>query len=168
MFRQSPMFQFVHVVSSPIMEHHWKKPHSVFFWGTLLATDLQPHFIPLITALWFSEFWAQFTVSSSRLFFMSFHMKILWDTMSKGSPVLIDNVYCSPLNYQPIQFIGEGYQVGQIWFLLCKSMLTTPNCFLVLHVPEKHFQHSLFHDLARDWGEAEQPVVPWVSLSCPF
>lgn len=66
--------------------------------------------------------------------------------------------------YQVRHFIIEGYQVCQAWHPLGKSMLTTPDDLLVIHVPGNSFQHELLCCFPRNWGEGDQPIVLWVLL----
>lgn len=40
-------------------------------------------------------------------------------------------IHCSPLVLGAGHFVVEDYQLDQAWFPLCKSILTTPNRFLV-------------------------------------
>ena len=55
------------------------------------------------------------------------------DGVESLTKVKINNIHCFPLH---------------------KSMLTTPNCLLVLHVLRKGFQDELLHRLPRNRGEA--------------
>lgn len=131
----------VSVYACCLFSHHrtpLKKASLCLFLRCTVCCWPQPHFTPLITTLWawtFSESWAQSTVCSSSLF-ISFHTKILWDTMSKRSPDRLAMPTALPSNCQHIQFIGESYQADQVWFPLCEFILTTPNSLLVLHVSE--------------------------------
>lgn len=55
-------------------------------------------------------------------------------------------------------------QVGQVLLTLGKSMLTVPNHFPLFHLFKSGFQEDLLHDFSRDWREADEPIVPWVTL----
>lgn len=54
--------------------------------------------------------------------------------------VKVDITHSSLLIHQASHFTVEDCQVGQTLLPLFISMLTAPNCFLVLHVPGKHLQ----------------------------
>lgn len=54
----------------------------------------------------------------------------------------VDSINCSPLIYQANHLIKEVYQVGQVLLLIDESMLTTPDNFFVLHVPEMFISRS--------------------------
>lgn len=46
---------------------------------------------------------------------------------------------------------------------LCKSVLASTNCLFVINMFEKGFPSLCFsHDLPRDQGKINQPVVPWI------
>lgn len=79
--------------------------------------------------------------------------------------VQVDNVCISPLIYQTAHFIIETYKVGQAWFPVGESLLTTSDDFLDLHVPGNGFWDYLLHLLPRDRDEAAQPLVPHVLLA---
>lgn len=59
--------------------------------------------------------------------------------------VEINNIHSSPVIHQTSLLIIEGYYVGQAWFPLHKSTLTTPNHFRVLHIIGNGFQDYLLH-----------------------
>lgn len=55
-------------------------------WDKPLGTGLQLDFVPLISPLWaqpFSQFSVYFKVCSFSLYFISFSMRMLWETMGK-------------------------------------------------------------------------------------
>jgi len=62
----------------------------------------------------------------------------------------------------------KAIKIGQAFFPLGESMLTTPDNLLVLHLLRDDICNELFHHLSRDGGEADQPVVPWVLLLALF
>ena len=82
--------------------------------------------------------------------------------------VYVENIHCSPLIYPARHAIIESYQIGQAWFPLGESMLTTPDNFPFFHLLDDDLQNELPHHLSRDGGEADQPVVPWVLLLALF
>ena len=86
------------------------------------------------------------------------------DSVESLSEVEADNIHCSPLIYPASHAIVESYQIGQAWFSLGESILTTPDNLLFLHLLNDDLQNELFYHLFRDGGEAEQPVVSWVLL----
>ena len=59
--------------------------------------------------------------------------------------VEINNIHSSPVIHQTSLLIIEGYYVGQAWFPLHKSTLTTPNHFCVLHIIGNGFQDYLLY-----------------------
>lgn len=74
----------------------------------------------------------------------------------------VDNIRFFPLIYQASHFIIEVYEVGQAWVSYGEAMLTTPDDFLVLIVPENdRFQDLLLHHLLRNQDEADYPVALW-------
>ena len=78
--------------------------------------------------------------------------------------VEVDNIHGSPFVYPDSHVIVESYQIGQAWFPLGESMLTTPDNLLFLHLLHDDLQDKLLHRLSRDGGEADRPVVPRVLL----
>ena len=82
--------------------------------------------------------------------------------------VQVDNIHCSPLIHPANHAITEIYQIGQAWFVLGESILTSPDNLLFLHLLNDDLQNELFHHLSRDGGKADSPVVPWVLLLALF
>ena len=82
------------------------------------------------------------------------------DHVESLAEVEIDNIHCSPLIYPASHVIAESYQIGQAWFPLGESMLTTPYNLLFLHLLDDDLQDELLHHLSRDGCEADRPVVP--------
>lgn len=62
---------------------------------------------------------------------------------------------------QARHLVMEDYQVSQAWHPRGEFMVTTHG-FPALPVPANGFQDELLHHLSRDWGDADQPLVPWV------
>lgn len=54
----------------------------------------------------------------------------------------------------------KGNEVGQAWFLLCKSVLSFANHPPVLHVFGSTFQDDFLLQLSKGWAEADKPVAP--------
>ena len=111
-------------------------------WGTPLVTDLQLHFVPLITTLWawsFSQFSTHLTVCLSSPYQLLYE-DLLGDSVKGPAEVQVDNIHCSPLVYQASHFIVEVYQVGQARIPFGEAMLTTPDKFLLLNAPGYGFQ----------------------------
>ena len=79
-----------------------------------------------------------------------------------------DNIHDSPLIYPAGHAIVESYQIGQEWFPLGESMLTTPDNLLFFHLLDDGLQGELLHHLSWDGGEADWPVVPCVLLLALF
>lgn len=93
-------------------------------WATLPVTASQLDFIPLITTLWawpFTQFLVHLPVCSSSLYFSSFPVRILWQTVLESLSKALLNILCSPLFYQDSNFITEGCQA---WSVFGESMLT--------------------------------------------
>jgi len=88
---------------------------SIYPWGTLLATDLQIEFAPLITTLRppYGKFSVHFTLCSSSPYINIFSMRILWDTVKDLTEVHIGNIHSSPIVYKASHFNEEVHQVGQ-------------------------------------------------------
>ena len=82
--------------------------------------------------------------------------------------VEVDNIHCSPLIYPASHAIVESYQIGQAWFPLGESMLTTHHNLLFLHYFNDDIQNELLPHFSRDGGEADHPVVSWVLLLALF
>ena len=55
------------------------------------------------------------------------------DSVESLAEVKVDNIHGSPLIYPAGHAIAESYQIGQAWFPLGESMLTTPDNLLFLH-----------------------------------
>jgi len=90
------------------------------------------------------------------------------DSVESLAEVEVDNIHGSPLIYPSGHAIVESYQIGQPWFPLGKSMLTTPDNLLFLHLLDDDLQDELLHHLSRDGGEADRPLVTWVLLLALF
>lgn len=58
--------------------------------------------------------------------------------------VKVDNIQCSSLIYPSTVGVIEGHQVGQEWFTLGESMLTTSENFLFFHLPGDDIQNKQF------------------------
>ena len=56
------------------------------------------------------------------------------DRVKSLAEVELDNIHGSPLIYPASHAIVESYQIGQAWFPLGESMLTTPDNLLFLHL----------------------------------
>ena len=56
------------------------------------------------------------------------------DSVESLAEVEVDNIHCSPLIHPASYAIVESYQIGQAWFPLGESMLTTPDNLLFLHL----------------------------------
>ena len=56
------------------------------------------------------------------------------DCVESLAEVKADNIHGSPLIYPASHAIVESYQIGQAWFPLGESMLTTPDNLLFLHL----------------------------------
>ena len=126
-----------------------------------------------MTTLWvlpFSQFSVHLTDHSSSPHFLSFPRRILWgDRVESLAEVKVDNIHCSSFIYPASHAIVESYQIGQAWFPLGESVLTTPNNLLFLHLlDDDDLQDKLLHHLSQDGGEADRPVVPWVLLLAFF
>ena len=80
------------------------------------------------------------------------------DCSESLAKIKINNIYCSPLFHWSSSVIKEGCQVGEAWFPLCKSMLTTHNHFPVLNTGSRFQICYLLHHLYGDGGEA---VTGW-------
>ena len=57
------------------------------------------------------------------------------DSVESLAEVKVNNIHGSPLIYSASHVIVESYQIGQAWFPLGESMLTTPENLLFLHFP---------------------------------
>ena len=86
------------------------------------------------------------------------------DSVRSLAEVEVDNIHGSPLIYPAGHTIVESYQIGQAWFSLSESTLTTPDNLLFLHLLDDDLQDKLLHHLSQDGGEADRPLVPWVLL----
>lgn len=64
---------------------------------------------------------------------------LTWESVKCLTEVSADNVDYSPLAYQPSHFITEVSQFGQLY--LGENVLTTPDGFLVFHVPGNGVQN---------------------------
>jgi len=64
--------------------------------------------------------------------------------------------------------IVESIQVGQAWFPLHKSLLTSLSNLLVINMFTNVFQRYLFHHLPRDQSEANQPMVSQILPLAPL
>ena len=90
------------------------------------------------------------------------------DCVKSLAEVKADNTHCDPLSFlQWHDWLGRD-QIGQAWFPLGESMLTTPNNLLFLHLLNDDLQNELLHHLSRDGGEVDKPIVPWVLLLALF
>lgn len=117
----------------------------------------------LITIFWawhFSQFSIHLTVHLSSQQFVNEDTMIASD--ASLAKVKVISILCSLLIHQASNFIIEGYQAGQAWFSLHKSILMTPNHLLVLNIFENGFQNYLLHHLSGYCGEAHRPVVPHI------
>ena len=90
------------------------------------------------------------------------------DCVESLAEVEVDNIHGSSLIYPASHVIVESYQIGQAWFPLGESVLATPDKLLFLHLLVDDLQDNLLHQLSRDGGEAEWPVVSWVLLLALF
>ena len=88
------------------------------------------------------------------------------DCVESLAEVKVDNIHDSPFVYPASHVIVESYQIGQAWFPLGESMLTTPDNLLFFHLLHDGLQDKLLHHLTQDGGEADRPVVPFYSWSC--
>jgi len=70
------------------------------------------------------------------------------DSVKSLAEVEVDNIHGSPLIYPASRAIIESYQVGQAWFPLGKSMLSTPDNLLFLHLLRDDLQNELLHHLS--------------------
>lgn len=70
----------------------------------------------------------------SKVYFVSLTVIMMQDSVKGFTKVRVNNIHCFPLIHRASHLTVEGYQVGQASFPLCKSMLTTSNHLLVLHV----------------------------------
>ncbi len=80
------------------------------------------------------------------------------------SEVKLYNIHCSSLIYPAGLDVIESYQIGQAWFPLGESMLTTSDNLLVSQLLEDDIQSKLLHHLSRDKGETDWPVVSQLIL----
>ena len=64
------------------------------------------------------------------------------DSVISLAEVKVDHIPRSPLIYPGSHAIVESYQIGQAWFPLAESLLTTP---------DNLFFHSLNDDLQNDF-----------------
>ena len=55
------------------------------------------------------------------------------DCVESFAEVKVDNIYGSPFIYPASHVVVESYQIGQAWFPLGESMLTTPDNLLFFH-----------------------------------
>ena len=91
------------------------------------------------------------------------------DSVKSLAEVKVDNIHGSPFVYPASPLIVESYQIGQAWFPLGESMLTTPdNNLLFFHLLHDDLQDELLHHLSRDGGDADRPVDPWVLFLALF
>ena len=56
------------------------------------------------------------------------------DSVESLAEVEVDNIHGSPFVYPASHGIVGSYQIGQAWFPLGESMLTTPDNLLFLHL----------------------------------
>ena len=89
---------------------------------------------------------------------------IMGDSVKSLAEVEVDNIHCSPLIYSAGHPIIEGHQIGQAWFPLGESMLTTPDNLFFLHLFRDDIQNELFHHLSRDGGA----FSVWGWEGCPI
>jgi len=61
-------------------------------------------------------------------------------------------------------WLFAGMNLCIICLPLDEAMLTTPDDFLVLHMPGNGFQNYLPHHLPRDQGETDWTIVPGSSF----
>lgn len=117
---------------APIICNKWRCRtdwSQYWFWCTLVVTGFQLAFMPLIiqcsASCQCSSPFAQPTHTSSAC---------LWGCYGKHcqslAQVNMHSICCSPVIHQTVDFIAEGYWVGQVWFPLCESLLTSlsPPC----------------------------------------
>ena len=84
------------------------------------------------------------------------------DGVESLAEVEVDNIHGSPLIYPASDAIVESYQIGQVWFPLGESMLTTPGNLLFLHLLDDDLQDKLLHHLSWDGGEADRWRWRWL------
>lgn len=90
------------------------------------------------------------------------------DTVKSLAKIKVGNIHCFPLVDPPCHVIIGGYQIGQTWFTVGESMLTTFDDHLLFYMLGEDLQNDLFNHLSRDGGEAHQPVVSQVLLLALF
>ena len=94
------------------------------------------------------------------------------DSVKSLAETEVDNIHGSSLIYLASHFIVESYQIGQAWFPLSESVLTSPDNLLFLHLLEDDLQNELLHHLSQDDGKADGPVVlsflPYLKIGVTF
>ena len=81
------------------------------------------------------------------------------DCVESLAEVKVDNIHSSPFVYPASHVIVESYQIGQAWFPLGESMLTTPDNLLFFNLLHDGLQDKLLHHLSRDGGVCIQVLL---------
>jgi len=114
------------------------QPDSAASHSSLSSSVLSPRLCPLIcpTLAWRTD------------------EDVMGDSVRGLAEMKADSVHCCPLTYPASGDITEGYQVGQAWFPLDESMLTTLDNLLLFQHPEDGIQNK-----GQRWG--------WLACSFP-
>lgn len=79
--------------------------------------------------------------------------------------IKVDEIHCSPFPHQAGHLHVERCQVGQAWFTLNNSMLSTSKCFFIPNMFDKLVQKVLLHHLpCAEVRLTGLSVLPWMLL----
>lgn len=71
-------------------------------------------------------------------------------------------IHCFPFIHIASHFVREVNQAGQAQFVLAKSMLTVPDCLLVLHMFKNRFWENVVHEFSGNRDDPDKWVVEFL------
>lgn len=99
-------------------------------------------------------------VATHSVIFNSSHCLLIYlYFVNLPTKVKVKNTDCFSIIHQANHHTVEWNQVGQLWFPLCKSMLTF-NCITVFHMFENAFWEVIPSHLPRDCIKGDLLVIP--------